>query len=165
MKLDRLLAAAGAALFAGVSAANDISGVVSGPGGPEAGAWVIAETRDLSTKFARIVVTDEQGRYLVPDLPKARYELWVRGYGLVDSPKVTASPGERLDLTAVPAVSEEAATGELRNQPVRSDEVAKGVQPFPTPERPKGAARNLVVTTWDWSHSTHASPSPGVCRM
>ena len=54
-----------------------------GPNGPEAGVWVIAETTDLPTKFAKIVVTDDQGRYLLPELPKARYKVWVRGYGLV----------------------------------------------------------------------------------
>src|SRR5438874_8757206 len=63
----------------------DIAGVVTGPNGPEAGVWVIAETHDLPTKFVRIVVTDDQGRYLIPDLPKATYTVWVRGYGLVDS--------------------------------------------------------------------------------
>src|SRR6202008_4742997 len=64
----------------------EIGGVVSGPNGPEGGVWVIAETTDLPTKFAKIVVTDDQGRYMVPDLPKAKYKIWVRGYGLVDSP-------------------------------------------------------------------------------
>ena len=71
---------------------DDLGGVVNGPRGPEAGVWVIAETTDLPTKFARIVVTDDRGRYLVPDLPKATYNVWVRGYGLVDSPKVQAGP-------------------------------------------------------------------------
>jgi hypothetical protein len=59
-----------------------IGGVVKGPEGPEAGVWVIAETNDLPTKYAKIVVTDDFGRYLLPDLPAATYELWVRGYGL-----------------------------------------------------------------------------------
>ena len=68
---------------------DDIGGVVTGPKGPEAGVWVIAETRDLPTRFAKIVVTDDQGRYVVPDLPKAKYQVWVRGYGLVDSPRST----------------------------------------------------------------------------
>ena len=72
---------------------DDIGGVVTGPDGPEAGVWVIAETTDLPTRFARMVVTDDQGRYVVPDLPKARYTVWVRGYGLVDSPKIDAGPG------------------------------------------------------------------------
>ena len=79
---------------------DDIGGVVTGPNGPEAGVWVIAETNDLPTKFAKIVVTDAQGRYVIPDLPKGNYTVWVRGYGLVDSPKVTAAPGKLLNLTA-----------------------------------------------------------------
>jgi hypothetical protein len=89
--------------------ATDLGGVVSGPGGPEAGVWVIAETTDLPTKFAKIVVTDDRGRYLMPDLPKANYQVWVRGYGLVDSPKVRAEPGKTLNLTAVPAPNAAAA--------------------------------------------------------
>src|SRR5688572_5683023 len=88
---------------------DDLGGVVSGPRGPEAGVWVIAETTDLPTKFIRIVVTDGQGRYLVPDLPKASYNVWVRGYGLVDSPKVASTPGRNLNLTAVPAPDARAA--------------------------------------------------------
>src|SRR4029453_19094973 len=63
---------------------NAIGGVATGPGGPEAGVWVIAETTELPTKFARIVVTDDQGRYVVPDLPKAKYKVWVGGSGLFD---------------------------------------------------------------------------------
>src|SRR5436190_4324970 len=85
--------------------ADDIGGVVHGPSGPEAGVWVIAETTDLPTKFARMVVTDDQGRYVIPDLPKANYKVWVRGYGLVDSAKVDGTPGKTLDLTATPAPS------------------------------------------------------------
>ena len=88
---------------------DDIGGVVNGPRGPEAGVWVIAETTDLPTKFARIVVTDDQGCYVLPDLPKANYDVWVRGYGLVDSPKVKAAPGKNLNLTAVPAPNARAA--------------------------------------------------------
>src|SRR3981189_3574998 len=65
------------------STPSDISGVVTGPNGPEAGVWVIAETNDLPTKFAKVVVTNDQGRYLIPELPKANYSVWVRGYGLV----------------------------------------------------------------------------------
>ncbi len=88
---------------------DDIAGVVTGPKGPEAGVWVIAETTDLPTKFSRTVVTDDQGRYLIPDLPKASYQVWVRGYGLVDSPKSTATPGARLALEAVVAPTPQAA--------------------------------------------------------
>ena len=88
---------------------NDIGGVVTGPNGPEAGVWVIAETGDLPTRYAKSVVTDDQGRYVVPDLPKANYRVWVRGYGLVDSPKMHAVPGDTLNLTAVPAPDEKSA--------------------------------------------------------
>ena len=82
---------------------DDIGGVVTSENGPEAGVWVIAETADLGTRFSRIVVTDEQGRYVVPDLPDAGYQLWVRGYGLLDSAKADASPGDLVDLTAASA--------------------------------------------------------------
>ena len=88
---------------------DDIGGVVRGPKGPEAGVWVIAETRDLPVRYIKIVVTDDQGRYVMPDLPKANYDVWVRGYGLVDSPKVKSEPGKQLNLTAVPAPSDAAA--------------------------------------------------------
>jgi len=50
---------------------NDLGGVVTGPNGPEADAWVIAETTALPTTFAKIVVTDDRGRSVVPDLPEA----------------------------------------------------------------------------------------------
>jgi hypothetical protein len=79
---------------------DDIGGVVTGPKGPEAGVWVIAETTGLPTKFSKTVVTDDRGRYLIPDLPRANYSVWVRGYGLVDSNKVMASPGANVNLTA-----------------------------------------------------------------
>src|SRR5213593_3375503 len=88
---------------------DDIGGVVTSANGPEAGAWVIAETNDLPTKYAKIVVTDDQGRYVIPDLPKAIYNVWVRGYGLVDSAKVRANPGKILNLQAVVAPNEAAA--------------------------------------------------------
>ena len=94
----------------GVTVGNaDLGGVVRGPSGPEAGVWVIAETTDLPTRFAKIVVTDDQGRYLLPELPKAKYKVWVRGYGLVDSPKIDAEPGKLVDLTAAVAPSAAAA--------------------------------------------------------
>jgi hypothetical protein len=89
--------------------ADDIGGVVTGASGPEAGVWVIAETTDLGTKMAKMVVTDDQGRYVIPDLPKAKYKVWVRGYGLVDSAKVDSEPGKQLNLTAVKAPNEKAA--------------------------------------------------------
>src|SRR3954471_7748752 len=88
---------------------RDIGGVVSGPKGPEAGVWVIAETTDLPTKYAKVVVTDDKGRYLIPDLPKGNYDVWVRGYGLVDSAKVKAVPGKTVNLNAKLAPSEKEA--------------------------------------------------------
>src|SRR5688572_2675620 len=89
--------------------ADDLAGVVRSSKGAEAGVWVIAETRDLPTPYAKIVVTDAQGRYLIPDLPKANYSVFVRGYGLVDSQRVTATPGKALNLTAAIAPNAHAA--------------------------------------------------------
>jgi hypothetical protein len=116
MALAVVLVAALAGLLAGQSksgtvrvGSTDLGGVVSSGNGAEAGVWVIAETTDLPTKFVRIVVTDDRGRYLVPDLPKANYSVWVRGYGLVDSPKVKAIPGQTLNLKAVLASDKKAA--------------------------------------------------------
>ena len=86
--------------------ADDIGGVVTSSHGPEAGVWIIAETPDLPTWLAKIVVTDERGRYVIPDLPKANYSVWVRGYGLVDSPKVRTAPGKTVNLKAVVAPNE-----------------------------------------------------------
>ena len=89
--------------------ADDIGGVVISAQGPEAGVWVVAETTDLPTRFIRIVATDDLGRYVLPDLPEATYEVFVRGYGLVDSPRVSASPGQMLDLEGVVAPDARAA--------------------------------------------------------
>ena len=90
--------------------ADDIGGVVTGPSGPEAGVWVIAETKDLPTTFRKIVVTDDRGRFVIPDLPRAAtYQIWVRGYGLVDSSPVNGTLGQRLALTATVAPNARAA--------------------------------------------------------
>src|SRR5215469_11093867 len=88
---------------------DDIGGVVTGAQGPEAGVWVIAETRNLPTRLIKSVVTDDRGRFLLPDLPKAEYDVWVRGYGLVDSPKTKASPGKIVNIKAVAAPDKKAA--------------------------------------------------------
>jgi hypothetical protein len=88
---------------------KEIGGVVTSSKGAEAGVWVIAETDDLPTKFRKIVATDDLGRYMLPDLPKANYRVWVRGYGLVDSRPVQATPGMNLPLTAVVASDARAA--------------------------------------------------------
>jgi hypothetical protein len=121
-KFRWFLAAAGIAAFLAACAgsymgpagdgsvgASDIGGMVASAHGPEAGVWVIAETKDLPTPYAKIVVTDHQGRFLIPDLPKANYAVWVRGYGLTDSPKVRSAPGSTLNLKAVTAPSASAA--------------------------------------------------------
>src|SRR3954465_2657519 len=103
MTLLRLMAVSAALCMAAAAQTvridnDDIGGVVTSAKGAEAGVWVIAETTELPTRFAKMVVTDDQGRYVVPDLPKANYIVWVRGYGLVDSPKVKAVPGKTLNL-------------------------------------------------------------------
>jgi hypothetical protein len=87
---------------------DDIGGVVTSSKGPEAGVWVIAETTDLPTRYIKEVVTDDRGRYVIPDLPKAKYMVWARGYGLVDSPKVETEPGKMVDLK--PTVAPDAKT-------------------------------------------------------
>jgi hypothetical protein len=112
MKARKSLLAVTALVFAAFLSpinGDDIIGTVTGPNGPEAGVWVIAETSELPTKFAKIVVTDDQGRYVIPDLPSATYDVWVRGYGLVDSPKQRSSIGSTLNLRATPAPSARAA--------------------------------------------------------
>src|SRR5262245_59322687 len=88
---------------------DDIGGVVTGPRGPEAGVFVIAETRDTPTRLIKSVVTDDQGRFLIPDLPKGNYDVWARGYGLIDSAKVKSAPGKLVNLTAVAAPDKKAA--------------------------------------------------------
>src|SRR5260221_2296596 len=80
-------------LIVGTAHAQSIKGIVTNGKTAEAGVWLIAETDELPTKFAKIVVTDERGRFVIPELPKASYQVWVRGYGLVDSKKVKATPG------------------------------------------------------------------------
>jgi hypothetical protein len=90
--------------------ADHIEGrVVSGEDQPEAGVWVIAETDELPTSFRKIVVTDDDGRFVVPELPDARYRVWVRGYGLKDSSRVEADRGAVLELQATVAASPQQA--------------------------------------------------------
>ena len=81
--------------------ADGIGGVVASSKGPEAGVWVIAETHDLPTRLIKVVVTDDQGRFMLPELPKAKYDVWVRGYGLIDSKHIDAMPGKNVNLTAL----------------------------------------------------------------
>jgi hypothetical protein len=139
---------------------NDIAGLVTGPRGPEAGVWVIAETRDLPTVFAKIVVTDDAGRFLVPDLPKASYSVWVRGYGLVDSPKVSAAPGVRLNLAAVSAPDVRAAAQYYPPLYWFSMMRVPAAREFPLEKiRSQGEWLNIVKT--GACQSCHAMGTPG----
>src|SRR6186713_388830 len=132
---------------------DDLAGTVTGPSGPEAGVWVIAETGDLPTPFVKIVVTDDRGRYLVPDLPKANYRVWVRGYGLVDSPKTQAAPGKTLDLRAVPASSPAAAAQYYPAAHWLSLMEMPGKQEFPgTGDEGNGISTNMK-SQGDWIRS------------
>src|SRR5437868_4486341 len=90
---------------------NSVGGVVVNSNGakPEAGVWVIAETKSLPVPFRKIVVTDDLGRFLVPDLPDGSYELWVRGYGLKDSERVPAAKGAQVKLQVANAATPQEA--------------------------------------------------------
>lgn len=168
-----LLWSLGAAAAGAAPAPGDLAGVVSGSTGPEAGAWVIAETTDLPTRYTKIVVTDDQGRYLIPDLPAARYKVWVRGYGLVDSPQVDATPGARLDLRAVPAPNDAAAAEyypaiywfSLLGVPDKSRFPGTGIDGngFPEALTSQAAWLNLIKTTG--CQSCHALGTPGTRRL
>ena len=116
---------------------DDVAGLVVSLKGPEAGVWVIAESRVLPTKFVRIVVTNEEGRYVLPDLPNGPYEVFARGYGFVDSRRVKVWPGQQLFIGVVEA-------------PATED----GGKGDPSALRPRGIERNLVMTMWDWDSST-----------
>jgi hypothetical protein len=148
---------------------TDLGGVVSGPNGAEAGAWVIAETTDLPTKFAKVVVTDDQGRYVIPDLPKANYSLWARGYGLVDSAKQTSAPGKLVNITAVPAPNAAAAAEyypgmywySLLKIPEKSEFPGTGAKGNGIPEQLKSQA-NWIDLVKNSCQSCHALGSKGV---
>ena len=129
---------------------NGIGGLVTSAKGPEAGVWVIAETSELPTKFVKIVVTDDRGRYLIPDLPQASYSVWVRGYGLVDSPKVQSTPGKTVNLTAVVAPN------------ARGGRILPGhLLVFPG----SGTGKKRVPwyrTQWQWHFAEHEESGPVV---
>jgi len=142
---------------------DDIAGVVTSTKGPEAGVWVIAETTDLPTKFVKIVVTDDGGRYLVPQLPAANYKVWVRGYGLVDSPPVLTTPGRMVNLTAVLAPSARVAAEyypaiywfSLLHVPEKSEFPGTGPKGNGIPENMKSQGQWLHVVKTDSCWSCH----------
>src|SRR5437660_10422386 len=151
---------------------SDIGGVVSGPKGPEAGVWVIAETTGLPTKYAKVVVTDDKGRYLIPELPKASYSVWVRGYGLVDSPKVQAAPGKALNLKALAAPSEKQAAEYYPGMYWYSMLKIPAKSEFPgTGEKGNGISDNIksqeqwVDTVKNACQSCHALGSAGIRKV
>ena len=144
---------------------DDIGGVVTGSRGPEAGVWVIAETTNLPTKFTRIVVTDDEGRYLVPDLPKASYSVWVRGYGLVDSAKVQSGPGQALNLTAVAAPNPKAAAEYYPAQYWLSLLQVPGASEFPgTGDAGNGISPN-VKSQGQWIQDTVGTDACAGCHQ
>jgi streptogramin lyase len=142
---------------------NDIGGVVASAKGPEAGVWVIAETTDLPTKFVKIVVTDDRGRYLLPQLPKANYKVWVRGYGLVDSQPVQSAPGKLLNLSAVVAPNPHAAAEyypavywfSLLRVPDKSNFPGTGPKGNGIPENSKAQGQWLHLLKTDGCYACH----------
>jgi len=114
---------------------DDIAGVVTSIQGPEAGVWVIAESDDPASKFVKIVLTNDQGRYVLPDLPKGSYQVFVRGYGLDDAKRSKAWPGQQLFFGVTAA---EASDKQKR--------------------RPEGDDRNVVITAW--TEGSAAAPKP-----
>src|ERR1051325_3284763 len=140
-----------------------IGGVVTGAQGPEAGVWVIAETNSLPTKMVKIVVTDERGRYVIPELPPATYDLWVRGYGLVDSPKVKSEPGKIVDLKATPAPHPKAAAEyypalywyAMLAVPPASDFPGTGAKGNGMPETLKNQGQWLDIVKTDGCYNCH----------
>jgi hypothetical protein len=152
---------------------NEIGGVVTGASGPEAGVWVIAQTTDTPTKFAKIVVTDDRGRYLIPDLPKGNYQVWVRGYGLVDSAKVAATPGKNVDIKATPAPTAAAAAQiypaiywySLLKIPPKSDFPGTGTKGNGIMESVKSQYEWLNTIKTNGCNSCHAMGTPGTRIM
>src|SRR5258708_19448268 len=174
----KIACAVAAAVFFAVPAyaqkigASDIGGVVAGPTGPEAGVWVIAETNDLPTKFIKVVVTDDKGRYLIPELPKANYSVWVRGYGLADSAKTPAAPGKRGKLDVWMAPSAKGAAEIYPGMYWYSMLKIPAKNEFPgTGEKGNGISENIksqdewVDTVKNACQSCHALGSAGIRKV
>src|SRR6201996_7204139 len=179
MKLNRLivttagalaLAHGGSVIAASVDiSAHDIGGQVVGEKGPEAGVWIIAETKDLPTKYAKIVVTDDQGRFVIPELPDANYKVWVRGYGLTDSAQVEAKPGKLVDLKVKPTASAAADAQlypsmywySLLDIPAPSEFPGTGAKGNKMPDTMKSQAQ-FVDTVKNMCQSCHSIGSRGI---
>ncbi len=152
---------------------DDIGGVVTSSKGPEAGVWVIAETTGLPTKFSKTVVTDDRGRYLIPDLPAATYNVWVRGYGLVDSPKVQSMPGKNLNLNATIAPDGRAAAlyypsnywFALLQPPAPSEFPGTGAEGNGINPAMKSQAMWLRIMKTDSCESCHPLGGPGTRKL
>jgi hypothetical protein len=138
---------------------SSIGGVVVNSNGakPEAGVWVIAETKSLPAPFRKIVVTDDQGRFLVPDLPDGAYELWVRGYGLKDSEPVKAVRGGKVTLkVANAATPQEAAKIYPASywtsliQPPSGSDLPAGTRPRKNGLGTRGTGATTAMN-WAWS--------------
>ncbi|MGY4290064.1 hypothetical protein ACVWXO_009330 [Bradyrhizobium sp. LM2.7] len=148
--------------------ANDIGGQVVSDRGAEAGVWVIAETRDLPTKYAKVVVTDDQGRFVIPELPAANYKVWVRGYGLRDTSQQEARPGKVLDFKAVAATSKQDAQNypgmywySMLDIPKPEEFPGTGDKGNKMPETMKSQAQ-WVDTVKNMCQSCHALGSRGI---
>ena len=63
---------------------------------------------------------------MLPDLPKVNYNIWVRGYGLVDSPKVKSAPGKILNLKAVVAPNDSRGGADLSGDSLVLDDEDSG---------------------------------------
>jgi hypothetical protein len=145
-------------------AENDLGGIVSGQNGPEAGVWVIAETTDLPTPFTKVVVTDDGRRYVIPDLPKANYKVWARGYGLVDSAKTETPLGKIVNLSAMPAPT--AAAAAEHYPPIYWFSLMRvpGKSEFPLPKI-KSQGEWLTVIKSGACQSCHPLGTPGMRRI
>jgi hypothetical protein len=142
---------------------DDIGGVVTSTKGPEAGVWVIGETGDLSTTFVKVVVTDDNGRYVLPQLPKANYKVWVRSYGLVHSPPAQAVPGNAVNLAAALSLNARAAAEyypalywfSLLHVPDKSEFPGAGPKGNGIPENMKSQGQWLPLLKADSCWSCH----------
>jgi hypothetical protein len=130
--------------------ADAIGGQVKGANGPEAGVWVIAETSDLPTKFAKVVVTNDQGQFVIPQLPSANYKVWVRGYGLIDSDKQDAVQGMTIELSAKPAPNAAAAAEYYPGMYWYSMLKIPAESEFPGSDKSPGGIPSGMKTQGDW---------------